>query len=113
MTSADKKFVFGDAGNCIAFGFGLGLAPKMPGTAGTLAAFPLYWIFLRIARTMGGVCFAFRCGRLSLRAGGCDVKKTRRQRNRAGRNRGILRSFTFNIGGNRMASGGIYFVSHF
>ncbi len=45
MTSADKKFVFGDAGNCIAFGFGLGLAPKMPGTAGTLAAFPLYWIF--------------------------------------------------------------------
>ncbi len=28
----------------IALGFGSGLAPKMPGTFGTLAAVPLYWL---------------------------------------------------------------------
>ncbi|MEP1594065.1 MAG: phosphatidylglycerophosphatase A, partial [Halieaceae bacterium] len=27
----------------LAFGFGSGLSPKGPGTAGTLAAIPLYW----------------------------------------------------------------------
>lgn len=28
---------------CLAFGFGSGLAPKAPGTFGTLVALPLYW----------------------------------------------------------------------
>ncbi|MGI9306163.1 MAG: phosphatidylglycerophosphatase A family protein [Gammaproteobacteria bacterium] len=42
-TSANKKFVFGDAGHCIAFGFGAGLLPRAPGTFGSLLAFPLYW----------------------------------------------------------------------
>ncbi len=27
----------------LAFGFGSGLAPKAPGTFGTLAAVPIYW----------------------------------------------------------------------
>ena len=45
-TSATKRFVFGDVGHFLAFGFGLGLTPKAPGTAGTLAAFPLYWLTL-------------------------------------------------------------------
>ncbi len=31
--------------HCAAFGFGSGLAPKAPGTFGTLAAIPLYWLF--------------------------------------------------------------------
>ena len=39
---ADAAFVFGDAGHFLAFGFGSGLAPVAPGTAGTLAAIPLY-----------------------------------------------------------------------
>ena len=43
-TSASKKFVFGDIGHCVAFGFGVGLTPKIPGTAGTLLALPLYWL---------------------------------------------------------------------
>ena len=43
-TSATKRFVFGDFGHLCAFGFGLGLTPKIPGTAGTLLAFPLYWL---------------------------------------------------------------------
>jgi phosphatidylglycerophosphatase A len=29
----------------LAFGFGSGLARKMPGTVGTLAAIPIYWLF--------------------------------------------------------------------
>lgn len=43
MTSANKKFVFSDIGHCLVFGFGAGLSPRMPGTVGTLLAFPLYW----------------------------------------------------------------------
>jgi phosphatidylglycerophosphatase A len=34
--------VFGDPVLLLAFGFGSGLAPRAPGTAGTLAAIPLY-----------------------------------------------------------------------
>ena len=47
-TLATKRFVFGDVGHFLAFGFGLGLTPKAPGTAGTLAAIPLYWMTLPI-----------------------------------------------------------------
>lgn len=43
-TKATKHFVFGDIGHCIACGFGAGLMPKMPGTAGTLLALPLYYL---------------------------------------------------------------------
>ena len=41
-TSANRKFVFGDPGHCVAFGFGAGLLPRAPGTWGTLAAIPLF-----------------------------------------------------------------------
>jgi membrane protein implicated in regulation of membrane protease activity len=43
-TSATKQWVFSDVGHCLAFGFGAGLTPKIPGTAGTVLAFPLYWL---------------------------------------------------------------------
>ncbi|MGI9337865.1 MAG: phosphatidylglycerophosphatase A family protein [Gammaproteobacteria bacterium] len=43
-TKATKHFVFGDIGHCIACGFGAGLTPKMPGTAGTVLALPLYYL---------------------------------------------------------------------
>lgn len=69
-TSATKRFVFGDAGHCAACGFGLGLTPKMPGTAGSLLAFPLYFltasapffaqVILLLAMTVGGI---WLCGR--------------------------------------------------
>lgn len=32
----------------LAFGFGTGLAPKAPGTVGSLAAFPLFWATLSL-----------------------------------------------------------------
>jgi phosphatidylglycerophosphatase A len=37
------SFVFSHPAHVIAFGFGLGLAPIMPGSFGTLLAFPLWW----------------------------------------------------------------------
>ena len=41
-TSANSRFVFGDLGHCVAFGFGAGLAPRAPGTWGTAVAIPLF-----------------------------------------------------------------------
>jgi len=40
-------FAFSDPAHFIAFGFGAGLSPFAPGTAGTLAAFPLWWLIGR------------------------------------------------------------------
>ena len=41
----DKEFVQRHPAHFIAFGGGVGLSPAAPGTAGTLAAFPLFWLF--------------------------------------------------------------------
>jgi len=37
------RFIFSHPAHFLSFGFGSGLFPKAPGTAGTLAAFPMYW----------------------------------------------------------------------
>ena len=39
----DARFLVAHPAHFIALGFGSGLAPRAPGTFGTLAAFPLYW----------------------------------------------------------------------
>ena len=39
----DARFLLSHPAHFIALGFGSGLAPKAPGTFGTLAALPLYW----------------------------------------------------------------------
>jgi phosphatidylglycerophosphatase A len=39
----DAKFLLAHPAHFIALGFGAGLAPKAPGTFGTLVAFPLYY----------------------------------------------------------------------
>ena len=38
------RFTFGHPAHFIALGAGAGLSPFAPGTAGTLAAFPLWWL---------------------------------------------------------------------
>lgn len=38
------KFLFANPAHFLALGFGAGLSPKAPGTAGTLVAFPLFWL---------------------------------------------------------------------
>jgi len=40
----DARFLLAHPAHFIALGFGAGLAPRAPGTAGTLAALVLYWL---------------------------------------------------------------------
>lgn len=40
----DIRFLIAHPSHFIALGFGSGLAPKAPGTFGSLAAIPLYWL---------------------------------------------------------------------
>ena len=43
MNSPNLKFVFQHPAHFLAFGFGSGLSPIGPGTAGTLLAVPIFW----------------------------------------------------------------------
>ena len=45
----DFKFLFAHPAHLIAFGFGSGLAPKAPGTVGTLLGLPLFWLIVAVA----------------------------------------------------------------
>ena len=40
----DLKFLLAHPAHLIAFGFGSGLAPRAPGTVGTLLGLPLFWL---------------------------------------------------------------------
>ncbi len=42
------KMVFSSPVHFLAFGFGSGLSPRAPGTAGTLAAIPLYLLLMQL-----------------------------------------------------------------
>lgn len=48
-------FLIGHPAHFVALGFGAGLAPFMPGTFGTLVAFPLAWALNAHAGTVGWV----------------------------------------------------------
>ncbi len=45
----DFKFLFAHPAHLIAFGFGTGLAPKAPGTVGTLLGLPLFWLIVAVS----------------------------------------------------------------
>lgn len=47
MSQPDLRFLLQHPAHFIALGFGSGLAPKAPGTFGTLVAFPLFWLLSR------------------------------------------------------------------
>jgi len=49
IISPDFKFIVSRPAYFIAFGFGSGLSPFAPGTAGTLAAFPIYALLMLAA----------------------------------------------------------------
>lgn len=59
----DLRFLLAHPAHLLAFGFGAGLAPKAPGTAGTLVAVPLYlllsllghwyWLVVLMALVLG------------------------------------------------------------
>ena len=51
---------FSDFWCFLGLGFGTGLSPKAPGTLGTLAAIPLYWLLLGTSPTFYiGITIAF------------------------------------------------------
>jgi phosphatidylglycerophosphatase A len=45
----DLKFLLAHPAHLIAFGFGSGLAPRAPGTVGTLLGWPLFWLITAAA----------------------------------------------------------------
>jgi phosphatidylglycerophosphatase A len=45
----DFRFLLAHPAHLIAFGFGSGLAPKAPGTVGTLLGLPLFWLIAAAA----------------------------------------------------------------
>jgi phosphatidylglycerophosphatase A len=45
----DLKFLVAHPAHLIALGFGSGLAPKAPGTVGTLLGWPLFWLIVAAA----------------------------------------------------------------
>jgi phosphatidylglycerophosphatase A len=49
----DAKFLVAHPAHFIALGFGAGLAPKAPGTFGTLVAFPLYYLLALVLPPLG------------------------------------------------------------
>jgi len=53
----DKAFVRSSAAHLIAFAGGVGLSPVAPGTAGTLVAFPLFWVLEYIFDSSGFLLF--------------------------------------------------------
>lgn len=64
MTQADFKFVFSNPVHMLAFGFGSGLSPRAPGTFGTLAALPFWYLLAQLALIplLALLVFAFIAG---------------------------------------------------
>jgi phosphatidylglycerophosphatase A len=52
---ADWPFLLAHPAHFFAFGFGSGLAPKAPGTFGTLVALPLYALLLALSLSAGQI----------------------------------------------------------
>ncbi|MFC1773209.1 phosphatidylglycerophosphatase A [Pseudomonadota bacterium] len=76
MTSVRASQVFRDPVVFLAFGFGSGLVPRAPGTAGTLAAVPLYLWFSQYSLPVYvgilvalSICGIWICGAASSRLG--------------------------------------------
>ena len=77
----DLKFLLAHPAHLIAFGFGSGLAPRAPGTVGTLLGLPLFWLIAaasselstRIAILFIAFLFgAWSCGRTGRTLGVAD-----------------------------------------
>jgi phosphatidylglycerophosphatase A len=68
----DARFLFSHPAHFIALGFGSGLASKAPGTFGTLAAFPLFWL-LQLFGTPMQTGFAIVAAAAMLGIWACDV----------------------------------------
>lgn len=59
------RFILSHPAHFISFGFGSGLFPRSPGTAGTLVAFPIYWFlapFMNSQSYLISLVWAFSLG---------------------------------------------------
>ncbi|MBI1425563.1 MAG: phosphatidylglycerophosphatase A [Gammaproteobacteria bacterium] len=72
MTAPIPKRLLRDPGHLLSFGFGSGLSPYAPGTAGTLAAIPFYLLLSQLtplvyllATLLSVVLGVYLCGRTS------------------------------------------------
>lgn len=79
MTSVQPKSLLHDPGHLLSFGFGSGLSPYAPGTAGTLAAIPFFLLLSGLNPTwyvlvtaVCGVAGVFLCERTSKALGAHD-----------------------------------------
>jgi len=81
MANLSAREVFTNPVHLLAYGFGAGLSPKAPGTAGTVVAIPIYlmlaytgtgvyWLFLAVALAAGVLI----CGYTAKRIGVDDPK---------------------------------------
>ena len=62
------RFILSHPAHFLSFGFGAGLFPRSPGTAGTLVAFPIYWLIaphLSIAQYLIMLLWAYAFGILA------------------------------------------------
>lgn len=78
-TNAPSASLLRDPGHLLALGFGSGLAPKAPGTVGTLAALPLAWLLLQLPLLVQLACLIlaivlgiWACGRCARALGEHD-----------------------------------------
>ena len=71
IVKPDWQFLCKHPAHILAFGFGSGLAPKAPGTFGTLVAFPLYWLLLPYLTDTGFIIFLFIAFAIGVKA--CDI----------------------------------------
>jgi phosphatidylglycerophosphatase A len=53
--SVSAKTILSNPVHCLAFGFGSGLAPKAPGTAGTVIAVPIYLLLMQLPPMLYGL----------------------------------------------------------
>ena len=58
----DTRFLIAHPAHFIALGFGSGLAPKAPGTFGTLAALPLFWLLQQAGLNLPALLFVIASG---------------------------------------------------
>ncbi|MCU0842075.1 MAG: phosphatidylglycerophosphatase A [Thiobacillaceae bacterium] len=75
----DWRFLAAHPAHFLAFGFGAGLAPKAPGTFGTLVALPLYFLLVGLSAPfywglvlLGGLIGIWACGRTGRALGVAD-----------------------------------------
>lgn len=75
----DRRFLMAHPAHFLALGFGSGLAPRAPGTFGTLAALPLYLLLAGLSGPLywtvvllGGLLGIWACGRTGRALGVAD-----------------------------------------